>query len=277
MAKDLTEKQLKTYYEQAMDAYANKLKLEVPFSQQLKKLFAETQKEFKEFYAKHGAAPSLDELEKMLNDQHVKVGNKFSNQIRDTLGKPNSSAEAIQRKLEANIKGAAAQRAHMYSHEITDTTRNNFNHAITTAHENAALQDLDATPENISKLASEHLGYIFEGRPDTGSLGRVNNIATTETQVAAETGKSLELSTLDSFNAMFGDTSIKDIAKQKVWITVLDTHTRISHADADTQVVDIDEPFIVGDAKMMAPGDESMGAGPEEIINCRCSRETVLE
>lgn len=28
---------------------------------------------------------------------------------------------------------------------------------------------------------------------------------------------------------------------------------------------------VVGDSRMMRPGDSSLGAGPEEIINCRCS------
>jgi uncharacterized protein with gpF-like domain len=46
---------------------------------------------------------------------------------------------------------------------------------------------------------------------------------------------------------------------------------RESHADAHGQTVPYDQPFEVGGAAMMRPGDDSLGAGPEGIINCRCA------
>lgn len=55
---------------------------------------------------------------------------------------------------------------------------------------------------------------------------------------------------------------------QKEWLAVEDARTRESHAQADGQVVGMDEPFVVGGAHLMFPGDPD---GPaEEIINCRC-------
>lgn len=45
---------------------------------------------------------------------------------------------------------------------------------------------------------------------------------------------------------------------------------RPTHVEADGQVVPIDEPFNVGGVKFMMPADDSMGAGPEDIINCHC-------
>jgi SPP1 gp7 family putative phage head morphogenesis protein len=55
----------------------------------------------------------------------------------------------------------------------------------------------------------------------------------------------------------------------KVWITALDERTRPWHAEANGQVVDMDEPFIVNGEELMYPGDKS--GSPENIVNCRCT------
>lgn len=50
--------------------------------------------------------------------------------------------------------------------------------------------------------------------------------------------------------------------------STLDDRTRPDHADADGQVVPLDEPFIVGGDELMQPGDPN---GPlDQILNCRC-------
>jgi hypothetical protein len=55
----------------------------------------------------------------------------------------------------------------------------------------------------------------------------------------------------------------------KEWAAAEDSRTRASHATADGQEVHLDEPFNVGGASLMMPGDPS---GPaKEIINCRCT------
>jgi len=55
----------------------------------------------------------------------------------------------------------------------------------------------------------------------------------------------------------------------KEWASAEDNRTRPSHAEADGDEVPLDEPFSVGGALLMVPGDPS---GPaKEIINCRCA------
>ena len=55
------------------------------------------------------------------------------------------------------------------------------------------------------------------------------------------------------------------------WDASEDSDTRDSHRHMDGQSVGLNEPFTSGNgALMMHPGDSSLGAGPEEIINCRC-------
>ncbi len=57
---------------------------------------------------------------------------------------------------------------------------------------------------------------------------------------------------------------------QKEWIASFDDRTRSTHAEAGaSEPIPQNEPFMVGGALMMYPGDPS---GPaSEVINCRCS------
>lgn len=59
--------------------------------------------------------------------------------------------------------------------------------------------------------------------------------------------------------------------RRKQWVATLDERVRPSHEEVNGTTLPYDEPFEVGDSQMMRPGDDSLGAGPEEIINCRCS------
>jgi SPP1 gp7 family putative phage head morphogenesis protein len=52
------------------------------------------------------------------------------------------------------------------------------------------------------------------------------------------------------------------------WLTSGNANVRESHAAAEGQVRGIDEPFDVGGAQLMYPGDEN--GPPEEVINCHC-------
>jgi uncharacterized protein with gpF-like domain len=57
----------------------------------------------------------------------------------------------------------------------------------------------------------------------------------------------------------------------RVWHSTRDKRTRDTHREMNGQEVGIDEPFeSPSGAQLMYPGDDSLGAGPEEIISCRC-------
>lgn len=55
----------------------------------------------------------------------------------------------------------------------------------------------------------------------------------------------------------------------KEWASAEDGRVRPSHAEADGSEVALDEPFSVGEALLMVPGDPA--GPPGEIINCRCA------
>lgn len=65
-----------------------------------------------------------------------------------------------------------------------------------------------------------------------------------------------------------------DVAPFKVWVATDDTRTRPTHHAADGQRTLMSEPFRVGGAALMFPGDPRGPAA--EVINCRCSLMPVV-
>ena len=89
--------------------------------------------------------------------------------------------------------------------------------------------------------------------------GRSARIARTETHNAA-------------MSAIYETAKFKRVpVKSKTWWTAQDNKVRESHAEVHGVTVPFDEPFEVGDSLLMFPGDTSLGAGADEIANCRCS------
>lgn len=126
--------------------------------------------------------------------------------------------------------------------EITKTTRGKIADAITRG-----------TEENLSDSEISKLIIRRAGGSITNS--RALMIARTESHSAAQAGGLMAAQALG-------------VVQSKEWIAAEDERTRESHADADGQIVDIDDNFSVGDASLSFPGDPD---GPaEEIINCRC-------
>lgn len=71
--------------------------------------------------------------------------------------------------------------------------------------------------------------------------------------------------------------------KKKEWLNTQDSRTRDSHKDESQggvggQIRDIDQAFdLPGGAKMMHPGDGSLGAPVAEIVYCRCGVLPIIE
>jgi uncharacterized protein with gpF-like domain len=106
---------------------------------------------------------------------------------------------------------------------------------------------------------TETIARALSGQAPEIGRTRAATIARTETHNAA-------LAAIDQ------TLKFKNITVQKkTWWANRDRRTRPTHRAAHGQEKPLDEPFIVGGEKMMRPGDDSFGAGAEEIINCRCS------
>ena len=66
-----------------------------------------------------------------------------------------------------------------------------------------------------------------------------------------------------------------NIPFNKIWASSGLPNTRSSHAEADGQEVDSEEPFIVDGELLMYPRDDSMGASAANIINCACTHIAI--
>jgi len=115
----------------------------------------------------------------------------------------------------------------------------------------AIIERINEDAMYIAETTKKNLDVPFFTSPDRARL-----VAENETQ--------------SLFNLSEFDRAKEQGFKFKEWLAMLDEKTRETHAMADGQKVDIDTPFIVGNSLMMFPTDTSLGAPPEEIINCRC-------
>jgi len=133
---------------------------------------------------------------------------------------------------------------------ITETTREQLRAAIIDAVQQG--QDIDRIAQAIDDAV--YLEPIIERRSET--------IARTETIRASNLG-SLE------------GARQSGLPLRKEWIATRDGRERDGHAAADGQIVDLDEPFIVGGEQLMYPADPAGSAG--NVINCRCTLGFVVE
>lgn len=73
-----------------------------------------------------------------------------------------------------------------------------------------------------------------------------------------------------------GNVDQQDVVRE--WDSARVRRTRETHRDMDGQKVGATEPFTTpSGAKLMFPGDSSLGAPPEETINCHCRVKLVID
>lgn len=110
----------------------------------------------------------------------------------------------------------------------------------------------------INRLTTRYSDSLLKLRGDT--------IARTETIAA------LNRSSHEAFAQAVDTGAIPGQAVKRVWDSAgHDGRTRSDHLQMDGQTVGMNEPFRAPDGSLlMFPGDQSLGAPPEQTINCRC-------
>ena len=109
----------------------------------------------------------------------------------------------------------------------------------------AGIDAGDTTAELSARVKAEF---------NTIADGEARRIARTETSAAYGKGRSTAMQSAG--------------VQYKQWLTSGNDNVRPYHAEANGQIVPIDEPFIVGGEELQYPGDEAGSAG--NVIECHC-------
>lgn len=190
----------------------------------------------------------FDDMQKTLLYHYNKVGKHFAKRTDVDGVKP--TKEDLQQLFD-DVKKAGKQHVGKSLPLILATLQDDIDNAVAEA---SAKKDISKTKQ----------AKLVRAKVRQSSLGRAKTtIPVTETQQPAEHSKLIAAAVI----------AINNSGTIKTWVTVGDERVRGAHQEADLQVRNPDDPFDVGGEQLMMPGDSSLGASPENLINCRCSAQ----
>lgn len=232
------------------------------------------------------------QIQSILEDHYVRVGGFFDSELTDFYeeNKGNSEeritilidsiSEATSQSQAEIIAGISAQiriALNLFAKEeskksaafITETNQEDIDAALVIAP--ALLADKlgrEPTQLEIAKESRKVLRDKLRSREST--------IAEFETQKAAEGAKSIERDLYKSIanDSVFLLTSDQILTIESFWVTIGDSKVRPAHREADNTKKQPEGYFIVGGQRLLYPGDTSLGASLDNVINCRCSEIT---
>lgn len=192
------------------------------------------------------------EIAAILLDHYLRVHDKFGTRLRRRLPTDiaiqQSEVIAIQTITDSAFPAKAMRQAEL----IMKTTVNN-------------MIDVVGNSEELSvMLAVLNAQNSFRAR----------FAACYETQWSAESSKQIEAMILTGHQpevkAHRGKQAIK------TWDSMGDVRVRDHHLEADGIQVPVNQPYTVNNEKLMHPGDTSLGASANNVLNCRCSSITNM-
>lgn len=140
------------------------------------------------------------------------------------------------------------------------------------------ISDSLSTHSGSQNIVNTMYSYYTEGKFDEFKKGLKQSIRNSDTfdWSRARTVARTETMSVTNAGILEGYRQSK-VIKYKKWKCEGGARSRDTHIAADSIVVPIDEPFVVGGYQLMHPGDRSMGAPGRETINCRCCMSAVPE
>lgn len=113
------------------------------------------------------------------------------------------------------------------------------------------------TPDQINKITGRYSDNLLQWRGET--IARDQALTALNRSADEAVRQLVEVGNVDE----------RDV--ERIWDATGDNRVRETHREMDGQKVGLNEPFITpnGD-RLMYPGDSSLGAPPEETIQCRC-------
>ena len=247
-----------------------KLRLEKRLRKKLGTRYKKYLNEIIRTYEKYGHLPMMvdlrNDIENILNDHYIFVGSAFDSFSRNQLGAKDDPG--FDKRLEALIKVRAFNRAHQSANKVVRTNEKDIDNTLRLVLATAAAAGFILTNKQIARQIKPILAKLFETR--------INTISPTETAVAAEQTKADELGEMFGMNIFLEDgRRMEEVTARKQWVARF-INTRPWHEDAHGQTVDVTSPYIVNGELLMFPTDASLGASPNNVINCYCSSQNLL-
>jgi len=247
----------------AASQLARKLKLEKQFEPELTRFFNQMAKSISIVWAATGNIPTLTpfepELITLLRNHYRRVDRAFNKEVQKEAKrvKLNLETKQIDEIVDSEVQAYIMSHSVIQSGIILTTTQKELQKISGGVLRSSALSDVPLTQSEIGK----EIQTRFVDR--TGA--RVKTISITETNTTAEAIKNIES---NAFASILANTQQ---ALVNTWNTTLDERTRASHVAADRQEVNHGRPFKVQGQLLKFPGDTSLGATLDNVINCRCS------
>jgi len=120
-------------------------------------------------------------------------------------------------------------------------------------------------------LTADQIGRMVSRYREKYERYRASVIARTESHTAVNAARQEAL--LQSVE----QSGIDPATVKREWRATRDKRTRDSHNEETGTKVGLQEPFVINGARLLHPGDRSLGAPAKETINCRCVTVTRFE
>lgn len=258
--------------EKADNEFALKISIEASLSPLLASLFDSIVSISTNSYLQNGVIPTATDYLSNFNDFFDTLYTTTVSQFRDSLNDEMSSFEInsvnpnftnqdlisqVQNNSDLKIDSFIQVNSSENANQVTQTNQEDIDNALAIAIASQLANGLNRA--ETANVFSAQLSSYFNGRSGTILATGVQNASEGSKQIVSEQYSTI-VKTIDP-NAT---------GAVKIWVTKMDDKVRVSHREANFQSQLINTPFIVQDELLRYPGDTSMGASLNNVINCRC-------
>ena len=250
---------------------AKKMVWERRLIRKLNALNREIAREFSRTLAERGVVMGTAKIEaaynRLLFDHRHTVSTTFANRLRHSMPKGYAITGAEEAEIASSLVEWNTVKSSQQARRIASTVSDGM-------HRSVALADAElAATIEPALITRAQRGRTAGTILKRGLNGRVGGIATLETQNAAEGAKLTEAEVLTGTEPTIRSGASGDTGVTKRWDSLGDSIVRPSHLTADSQEQPAQQPFDVGGAQLMFPGNDSLGAPLSELAGCRCSSD----
>lgn len=209
------------------------------------------------------------------NDRLQKLSEQLATRLQDT------------NKLTTNFVSKSAQNIFKYNYNA-EVTRLGVGYGFTLIDDTAVRNILTGEVNPFTKLSiaaekdkaaivrklqSELTTGLLKGESINNIAKRIKTVSEGYLKDTVRIARTETTRVMNSAKQAVGDDGKKmGLTMEKVWVSAQDDRTRHDHLAMDGVAVPNDEPFTLPDgSQMFYPGDISLGAGAEQVCNCRCT------